>query len=45
MAIPPGKYQVVITAAGFNTFKEEITILGKSSFQETIEKEFKLSPK
>lgn len=45
MAIPPGKYQVVISAAGFNTYKEEITILGKNSFQELIEKDFKLSPK
>lgn len=45
MAIPPGKYQVVITAGGFNTYTEEITILGKTSFQEFIEKDFKLSPK
>jgi hypothetical protein len=45
MAIPPGKYQVIISATGFSTFKEEFTIHGKSSFQEIIEKEFKLSPK
>lgn len=45
MAIPPGKYKVVITAGGFNTYTEEITILGKTSFQEFIEKDFKLSPK
>lgn len=45
MAIPPGKYQIVISADGFNTFTEEITILGKNSFQELIDKDFKLSPK
>lgn len=45
MAIPPGKYKVVITADGFNTYTEDITILGKKSFQELINKDFKLSPK
>jgi tetratricopeptide (TPR) repeat protein len=45
MAISPGKYQVVITADGFNTYTENITIMGKNSFQELIEKDFKLSPK
>lgn len=45
MAIPPGKYRVIITAEGFNTYTEDITILGKNSFQELIDKDFKLSPK
>ncbi|MFN7015405.1 MAG: carboxypeptidase-like regulatory domain-containing protein, partial [Bacteroidia bacterium] len=45
MAIPPGKYKVIITAEGFNTYTEDITILGKNSFQEIIEKDFKLAPK
>lgn len=45
MAIPPGKYKVIISADGFNTYTEEITILGKNSFQEFIDKDFKLLPK
>lgn len=43
MALAPGKYNIAITAKGFATLTETITILDKGSFQPEIKKDFMLN--
>jgi hypothetical protein len=44
MILSPGKYQVLIDVDGYKPYAEELTILGKSDFQDFIMKDFNLSP-
>jgi hypothetical protein len=44
VALPPGSYKLEVTASGFESVKEEIAILDKSSYKFEITKDISLHP-
>ena len=42
--VPPGEYTLTVSSPGFKDYNEDISVIGKGSFQEEIEKNIVMKP-